>query len=902
MERMINTNLRPVNSNNGNLSSGYNFARFGQMPKQYNFFNRYTLSDKVADGDSLAQLLDCLRLEYSDTLLTPRWKNFKSQNLKWEQKRRLNNIIWRAWHMQFQKHRNLPFCKFAIPFLENMHNKPQAIVVEGEHWRRRLDAIASEYKRWRCYFGQTVTPPETETQVILGNDDELSQQLNDASNKLIKEQLIGPGNDSEIFQNSADVFMLPDTLFSSLAPVDDFNSTDERLMDTADLIQPTLDQLQPSVADLLATMEDNDNYFLKKLDETPPFSFTAQPQGLAATQNLTQSQKNKAPISYHPIDEEHYKHVVPANVEINQNVTNHGHQELGLMNVSNYNCSAIDANATGSSNSIQNVPRADNVHLAMHQNRFNQQSYQLHNISMESTTTFIKTSNNQLSELENQIPQDSFHVYPNVDNRQRHPNLGAGTTNHNNHPPKLNNISEIQTRFRPRAPDQSSKSPSTPAHILYNPVNNQQAMVSEGAVPESPGRGFSKENQPIPSQSSYTFWNEQTQDSSDKFLSQRPAAASQERIAANTATDNSFLARLLTNSNFTQESRQYQRHSIERHYVAKPVPIAPAQNKVQMNNSPSLGNLQYDWNQTRESSKTLDNVTISTECFAIFGCITPIRLHHLLIYDLLNIKNESTSLPVSPTHTGSIAHVVEPTGFAKIESHSGYMNSIQMTSKANMNTSSESQTKPSVTNEEYRRRSHQSSEQKRRGNIKLRFEKLQSLVPSLTSVHNARNSKATILQKSIDYCKTLTQEKQAMQAEIQRLKSRILELNEGINKCHQQLPVTGATVTQQRADQLRQKFDEYVKKRTLSNYKFWIFSIIIRPLFESYSNTAVTSSYDEFYRTMQAWMDQHCTLVQLRPVVMAALCQLSTDTDILSNPSLVPVQAVEAAKKLLVEN
>ena len=33
---------------------------------------------------------------------------------------------------------------------------------------------------------------------------------------------------------------------------------------------------------------------------------------------------------------------------------------------------------------------------------------------------------------------------------------------------------------------------------------------------------------------------------------------------------------------------------------------------------------------------------------------------------------------------------------------------------------------------------------------------------------------------AIDYCKTLTQEKQAMQMEIQRLKSRILELNESI--------------------------------------------------------------------------------------------------------------------------
>lgn len=67
MEQTINleyTNMQMVNFAGENLSSGYDFGRFGQMSKRYNFFGRYTLSDKVGDGDSLAQLLDCLRLEY----------------------------------------------------------------------------------------------------------------------------------------------------------------------------------------------------------------------------------------------------------------------------------------------------------------------------------------------------------------------------------------------------------------------------------------------------------------------------------------------------------------------------------------------------------------------------------------------------------------------------------------------------------------------------------------------------------------------------------------------------------------------------------------------------------------------------------------------------------------------
>lgn len=42
--------------------------------------------------------------------------------------------------------------------------------------------------------------------------------------------------------------------------------------------------------------------------------------------------------------------------------------------------------------------------------------------------------------------------------------------------------------------------------------------------------------------------------------------------------------------------------------------------------------------------------------------------------------------------------------------------------------------------------------------------------------------------------------------------------------CQQQLPATGVPITHQRFDQMRDMFDEYVRTRTLHNWKFWVVS------------------------------------------------------------------------------
>ncbi|XP_075710241.1 carbohydrate-responsive element-binding protein isoform X2 [Rhinoderma darwinii] len=194
---------------------------------------------------------------------------------------------------------------------------------------------------------------------------------------------------------------------------------------------------------------------------------------------------------------------------------------------------------------------------------------------------------------------------------------------------------------------------------------------------------------------------------------------------------------------------------------------------------------------------------------------------------------------------------------------------------------------------ENRRITHISAEQKRRCNIKLGFDTLQNLVTNPHGQHN-KFSKATILQKTVEYICKLQQERAQLQEESQRLRRQVQELSDTISLCQQQLPASGVPVTHQRFQHMRQMFQNYVQSRTLQNWKFWLFSILIRPLFESFNHMVSTASMTDLRATSMEWLDQHCSLPALRPTVLSSLCQLSTSTSILTDPSLMPEQAMQA--------
>ncbi|CAL8248565.1 unnamed protein product [Merluccius merluccius] len=190
-----------------------------------------------------------------------------------------------------------------------------------------------------------------------------------------------------------------------------------------------------------------------------------------------------------------------------------------------------------------------------------------------------------------------------------------------------------------------------------------------------------------------------------------------------------------------------------------------------------------------------------------------------------------------------------------------------------------------------RRVPHISAEQKRRFNINIGFKTLCNLVPTLKSQSNITN--ATTLQKTVEHLGKLQQDRQQMQEEARRLREEIEELNSSISRCQEQLPGTGVSMTRSRFNHVHE-FEAYVKSRTLQNWKFWIFSIIIKPLFESFNNTVSTACEAELYQTTIQWLDHHCSLPVLRAMVCTTLRQLGTRTSILTEPTLLPKEAFQA--------
>ncbi|KAM4579000.1 MLX-interacting protein isoform 3-T3 [Fundulus diaphanus] len=242
-------------------------------------------------------------------------------------------------------------------------------------------------------------------------------------------------------------------------------------------------------------------------------------------------------------------------------------------------------------------------------------------------------------------------------------------------------------------------------------------------------------------------------------------------------------------------------------------------------------------------------------------------------------KSQKDPSSVGPSQTGSSQG--SPCGFDQVHSPQSIISSTS---------------KRLVKNEHNQQRCHVSAEQKRRSNINIGFKTLGNLVPTLKSQSNITN--AVTLQKTVEHIKKLQQERQQLQDEVKRLREEIEELNTSISLCQEQLPATGVPMKKNRSAFMQEKFNEYVKRRTLQNWKFWIFSVLIKPLFESFNGMVSTTSRDELCHTTLQWLNNHCSLPVLRPMVLSTLRQLCTTTAILSDPSLLPAEATEAAMKM----
>lgn len=194
-----------------------------------------------------------------------------------------------------------------------------------------------------------------------------------------------------------------------------------------------------------------------------------------------------------------------------------------------------------------------------------------------------------------------------------------------------------------------------------------------------------------------------------------------------------------------------------------------------------------------------------------------------------------------------------------------------------------------------RRVGHIHAEQKRRCSIQQGFEALHSLIPELQNNTNAKMSKAAMLQKGAEYIRHMRIERTNLKDRMDLLRKEVDRLNNSLNHLQTALPADGAPLSKQRNSRMSELYEAYVRYRTNDNWKYWVFGLIFEPMMQSFNSTVSVASMDDLIRTTNNWVDQHCSLIELRPAVSNKLRILSTTTDLLAERPTSLQQEVQKA-------
>ncbi|XP_058300151.1 carbohydrate-responsive element-binding protein isoform X3 [Hylobates moloch] len=757
---------------------------------------------------TLTRLFECLSLAYSGKLVSPKWKNFKGLKLLCRDKIRLNNAIWRAWYIQYVERRKSPVCGFLTPLQgpeADAHRKPEAVVLEGNYWKRRIEVVMREYHKWRIYYKKRLRKPSKEEDLLAPKQAEgrwpppeqwCKQLFSSVVPVLLGDPEEEPGG-RQLLDLNCFLSDISDTLFtmtqSGPSPLQ--LPPEDAYVGNADMIQPDLTPLQPSLDDFM----DISDFFTNSRPPQPPMpSNFPEPPSFSPVVDSLFSSGTLGP------------EVPPASSAMTHLS---GHSRLQARN----SCPGpLDSSAFLSSDFL--LPEDPKPRLPPPP-----------------------------------VPPPLLHYPPPAKVPGLEPCLPPPF------PPMAPPTALLQEEplFSPRFPF-----PTVP------PASGVSPLPAPAAFPPTPQPVPSPAPTPFPIELLPSGYSEPAfgpcfsmprgkpptpsprgQKSSPPTLA--PATASPPTTAG---SNNPCLTQLLT--------------------AAKP---------EQALEPPLVSN-------------TLLRSPGSPETVPEFPCTflpptpapTPPRPP----------PGPATLAPSRPLLVPKAERLSPPAPSGSERRLSGDLSSMPGPGTLSVRVSPPqpilSRGRPDSNKTENRRITHISAEQKRRFNIKLGFDTLHGLVSTLSAQPSLKVSKATTLQKTAEYILMLQQERAGLQEEAQQLRDEIEELNAAINLCQQQLPATGVPITHQRFDQMRDMFDDYVRTRTLHNWKFWVFSILIRPLFESFNGMVSTASVHTLRQTSLAWLDQYCSLPALRPTVLNSLRQLGTSTSILTDPGRIPEQATRA--------
>ncbi|XP_032863044.2 LOW QUALITY PROTEIN: carbohydrate-responsive element-binding protein [Tyto alba] len=811
------------------------------LPRRRHHCTEPERADPRSIDPTLTRLFECMSLEYSGKLVSPKWKNFKGLRLLCRDKIRLNNAIWRAWYIQSVERRKNPVCGFITP-LEGSeadeHRKPEAVVLEGNYWKRRIEVVMREYHKWRIYYKKRLRKSTREGELSSPKQDEdiwrptekwCNQLFCNVVPMLLGDEEEEPGGRQHF---DLDTFLsdISDTLFT----MTQMSSTHQALPEdayvgNADMIQPDLAPLQPSLDDM---------------DISDIFSHRPPP---------SQTQLGyQEPSCFVPMAEPLFS------------------GEGSLMG------------ARGLSLSSE-APLAPSTLL---------QPGGASQLSLHGT--FLGT---ELPPAP--LPPETPTAAPGALSPQlRHkPLLQYGL------PSKCLSLEPPGSHYTPASP-----SPGAPLLSLDPPFSLASAPRSKFPYVSSPGPSLLTHPASPLSAPCFAPRTPGLGYAADMVPPGYPGPAAPQLLPPTLLRDPRFAPLKGLPQGGGGQPKAKPGSTKAKRLTGPPAPPHLAVPSPCLSQLLTAAKQEPPLDAPRTMGAGLMPASPLSPQQSAVPEVPPTFLSRMaqLRPGLSPGSSPSQAAPVPVPLAGTQP---SPLLVPKVEQ-------LSPTSACGNDWPKPSQASPGPTvglgagislhhplsrrgrtessKMESRRITHISAEQKRRFNIKLGFDTLHSLVSTLSAQPSIKVSKATTLQKTAEYICKLQQERAALQDEAQRLREQIEELNGSINLCQEQLPATGVPITRQRFDQMRSMFDEYVRSSTLQNWKFWIFSIIIRPLFESFNGMVSTASMETLTQTSLAWLDQHCSLPALRPTVLSSLRQLSVSTSILSDPACLAEQASRA--------
>ncbi|XP_069413890.1 MLX-interacting protein isoform X1 [Ovis canadensis] len=842
---------------------GYDFDTVNKQTCQTYSFGK-TSSCHLSIDASLTKLFECMTLAYSGKLVSPKWKNFKGLKLQWRDKIRLNNAIWRAWYMQYLEKRKNPVCHFVTPLDGSVevdeHRRPEAITTEGKYWKSRIEIVIREYHKWRTYFKKRLQQHKDEDLSSLAQDDDMLywHKHRDGWKTPV------PMEEDTLLDTDMLMSEFSDTLFSTLSshpPVAWPNPREIAHLGNADMIQPGLIPLQPNL-DFMDTFE--------------PF------QDLFSSSRSIFGSMLPAPASTPAPD----PNSPPAQESILQTTALPTALPTASLPDSFIAPPAASALDPTSGQGCEHPPQPGDP--------------------------FIQPADLGPSAPPLSGPQPFLPVFtvpllsPSPAPPPPSPVLPLGPP-----PATALNPPTPSAFLQPQKFAEVGKSPSVITHTASATLTHDasattfsqsQGLIITTRYPPPSGSPYGLALSPVtrpptvgPPQPRMTFVHPKPVSLPGGRHKQPPKivpAPKPEPVSV--VLKNACLtpaafpgqpqAVIMTSGPLKREGMLASTVS-QSSVVLTPAALTRAPGVTEFPSGilvtdlgPGPGSQHAPVSRLFPTSTVPDSL-VKGEQGPLHGGIAQVPAvgasDSALRLDRLGPRrdcpnsgqaspcaSEQSPSPQSPQNNCSGKLPADPKNVAVLKQN--------------------------------RQMKHISAEQKRRFNIKMGFDTLNSLISNNTKL----TSHAITLQKTVEYITKLQQERSQMQEEARRLREEIEELNATILSCQQLLPATGVPVTRRQFDHMRDMFDEYVKSRTLQNWKFWIFSVIIKPLFESFKGVVSTSSLDELHRTALSWLDEHCSLPILRPTVLNTLRHLSTTTSILTDPSQLPEQAAEAVTRI----